>query len=587
MKKYLAAGLVAAMIIGTFSGCGKQEADKDASSAKTSVVSEEKSSEQVSSGVAADDFEHDPVLNELGADTICKEKVTLSIGLLQNSNVENYDTNNYTKMLEETANIEIEFQLFTGTQAEALEKLQMMIAGGEKLPDILLIPLSEAQYMTYGAEGYFLPLEDYFEHSSYYAKAGYDRVLEESGLDILDAITMSDGHIWTFPSYYESLTNPAYERTWVYQPWLDKLGIDPPKTTEEFYEMLKAFKTEDPNGNGKADEIPLLGSAPAAKASGAGAWEYLMNAFQQTSAYKDFLVSENGELSVSYNTEAWKEGVKYIRSLVEEGLYDPLSFTQDGDSWKSMMNASGDQLVGCFTFLSPSPISSSHDSWGKWTLLEPLTGPDGYCSASYNPDLPSRKGAIASTCEHPEVAFRVMDLMCREDFTITSRWGKQGENWDYVEDLKKDPAYKDYDFSQTFAGYPALFLEYNKIWNQPGNAHWMNQAVCFRTAEVAGGYYAAGLKAEPGNVNYELAQHLGAYEAAKPAEPITIIKYADIDKQVEAEEILGELTDYVFEKLSNWCIGTSDIDAEWDGYLKDLEQIGLSRYLELSQEGWK
>ena len=131
VKRYLAAGLAAVLLLSVLSGCGKQEADKNASSAQTGVTSEKESSKQESSEVAAGDFEHDPVLNELGADTICKEKVTLSIGLVQNSNIENYDTNAYTKMLEETANVDIEFKLFTGTDAEALEKLQMMIAGGE------------------------------------------------------------------------------------------------------------------------------------------------------------------------------------------------------------------------------------------------------------------------------------------------------------------------------------------------------------------------------------------------------------------------------------------------------------------------
>lgn len=39
--------------------------------------------------------------------------------------------------------------------------------------------------------------------------------------------------------------------------WLEKLGLDMPTTTEELKEVLIAFKTKDPNGNGKADEIPL------------------------------------------------------------------------------------------------------------------------------------------------------------------------------------------------------------------------------------------------------------------------------------------------------------------------------------------
>ena len=33
-----------------------------------------------------------------------------------------------------------------------------------------------------------------------------------------------------------------------------------PTTTDEFYQVLKAFKEQDPNGNGKADEIPMTTS---------------------------------------------------------------------------------------------------------------------------------------------------------------------------------------------------------------------------------------------------------------------------------------------------------------------------------------
>ena len=34
-------------------------------------------------------------------------------------------------------------------------------------------------------------------------------------------------------------------------------GLDMPTNTEELKDVLKAFKTQDPNGNGKADEIPM------------------------------------------------------------------------------------------------------------------------------------------------------------------------------------------------------------------------------------------------------------------------------------------------------------------------------------------
>ena len=38
--------------------------------------------------------------------------------------------------------------------------------------------------------------------------------------------------------------------------WLDQLQPPVPETMDEWYEVLKAIKTKDPNGNGQADEIP-------------------------------------------------------------------------------------------------------------------------------------------------------------------------------------------------------------------------------------------------------------------------------------------------------------------------------------------
>lgn len=40
--------------------------------------------------------------------------------------------------------------------------------------------------------------------------------------------------------------------------WLDKLGLKVPDTIDELYNVLKAFKERDPNGNGRLDEIPVI-----------------------------------------------------------------------------------------------------------------------------------------------------------------------------------------------------------------------------------------------------------------------------------------------------------------------------------------
>ena len=75
-------------------------------------------------------------------------------------------------------------------------------------------------------------------------------------------ITAPDGHIYSFP-WIEELGSGKRSIQAVddipldkYE-WLDELGLEIPTTTEELKEVLIAFKTQDPNGNGEADEIPM------------------------------------------------------------------------------------------------------------------------------------------------------------------------------------------------------------------------------------------------------------------------------------------------------------------------------------------
>ena len=592
VQRLLSMVLATVMTASLLTACGNN--DEPTNSSNTEVA-------QGTDARVSEEFVHDPVLNELGADTICNEKVTITIGIQSNAYVEDYETNYYTKMLEEVGNVDLEFMVFPAGD-EGQEKLQMMVSGGQELPDVIMWGQSDALAMQWGDEEYLVPLEDYFENSAYYSVNKYEQIKEEIGLDIVKEMTSGDGHVWGFPSYQETITNATYARMWVYQPWLEKLGIDPPTNTQEFYDMLYAFKTQDPNGNGKADEIPLLGCDISANDYGSSAWEYLMNAFQHVTAKRSFFVSTDGQLSMSYTTDAWKEGVKYINSLVKEGLYDPVSFTQTTDVFQTVLGKKGDQLVGAFCNLANNIVPEDHESYGKWLLLQPLEGPDGYKSIAYNPVTPSSNAHITTFCEHPEVAFRLLDLMCREDFTITSRWGEQGVHWDYVTNLDEEEMEAkasaaegvevEYDWENAkYAGYPPLIYQIDNAWGIIQNSHWYNRSVKLRTGEITGGFYASGLRVDetylsnPANA-YDLADYLNDVDELIPKEVISNITYPDADTAAEASILKNDLKDYVYEKLTAWFTGTADVEADWDKYLKTLEDIGLSRYLELSQVNW-
>lgn len=55
--------------------------------------------------------------------------------------------------------------------------------------------------------------------------------------------------------------DPNHYTLWVRQDWLDKLGLEIPTTPDEVLEVAKAFTTQDPDGNGKADTYGLTSFA--------------------------------------------------------------------------------------------------------------------------------------------------------------------------------------------------------------------------------------------------------------------------------------------------------------------------------------
>lgn len=83
-------------------------------------------------------FQKDANLNEVGVFPVCKEKITLTIGIENGGKlIEDYKSNALTKYLEEKMNANLEFMFFDEGEADKSIKL-MMSAGGKNLPDIVI-----------------------------------------------------------------------------------------------------------------------------------------------------------------------------------------------------------------------------------------------------------------------------------------------------------------------------------------------------------------------------------------------------------------------------------------------------------------
>lgn len=140
--------------------------------------------------------------------------------------------------LAEKTNVQVDFETVSGDGAT--EKLNLVLASN-KLPDIFFSGLSSTMINKYAGMGLFLPLNDLIDQYAPNIKA----VLEERP-DIKNAITMPDGNIYSIPAVNANAGIPTTQLC-INKTWLDKLGLEVPTTTDEFYEVLKAFKTQDPN----------------------------------------------------------------------------------------------------------------------------------------------------------------------------------------------------------------------------------------------------------------------------------------------------------------------------------------------------
>lgn len=158
--------------------------------------------------------------------------------------------------------------------------------------------------------------------------------------------------------------------------WLANVGLDSePKTIDEFYEMLRRFTNDDPDGNGKDDTYGMLlnGRVPAAIFSWWG-----VNA-------EDWIQNEEGTWVPTYMTDALIEPLQFLNKLYHEGIIDP-EFTTNSNKTSLQKFAGGkfgvfyknvDDLsiynVIMKNFYPAQELSSAEEAMDMVGILGPIT----------------------------------------------------------------------------------------------------------------------------------------------------------------------------------------------------------------------
>ncbi len=319
---------------------------------------------------------------------------------------------------EEATNINIDWVEIT-TSAWA-EKTNLMLSTGD-LPDAILggIDVNKNYELL-------MQLDPYLE-----AYAPNVMQLFEEREDYKAGLKQPDGHYYTLPTGAESIGNMIDSLFWINVEWMDKLGLEMPTTPEELETVLVAFKEQDPNGNGQADEIPLTFESLWGWAN---AMENLMGAFGVIENYQHVMVIDK-QVIFSAADEGYYEGLKWLNGLHEQGLLDPQLFTLSTEQYNS--RSAGQDILGMWAGYSDS---SKIATWGddknnpRFEVLPVLEGEDGTKMISVNSTIRDSGFVISRDCEQPEALVRWYDYLQSSE-KITQEWSQGAEDvlWEMTE----------------------------------------------------------------------------------------------------------------------------------------------------------
>lgn len=497
------------------------------------------------------------------------EPYELSVFMALGANIK-YEDNTLLNYWQEKTNVKVNL-IVAGSEPE--QQVNLMLASGENLPDCFSYGLGMDRLTTYGEMGTILQLDDLIKEWTVNVQGIWDYTAPFGE----KACRTGDGKLYAVPAFNGCFHCEYSHRGWINTTWLKNLGLAMPTTTDEYYNVLKAFMEGDANGNGDAtDEVPLVGITDGWNSTPEN---FLMDAFVTNSLdYRMNVV--DGQLVPAYMTDAWREGLRFYRKLYEEKLLDNDCFVM-ASTQASMLavNPKGNQ-VGSFFSGVPTQLSAEGDIPFQYEAMLPLAGPDGNRSTPYAPSMPWGKFAVTANCKNPEIAVRWADswLENTPEMYVLQRGGTTGtKEYCYLADPAEGKLGMD--------GSPALYVvNAAALWRE--NNVWLADAnPTFLSHEMRGG---GATSTEEGGYDQELVIYQAAlkYSPFKPKEILPPSLTFTEDQAAVAGEIQTMVDTYVKENFAAFVTGKKNIDTDWDAYLGELNKMGVDTLKQTLSDAW-
>lgn len=424
------------------------------------------------------------------------------------------------KAIEEATNINIEFEVAMSNDSY----LNMMTAGD--YPDIV----TANHFSNYPGrlaalynDGISIKLNDLIDEYM----PNYKKILDTHP-DIQRDMKLDNGDYTFFSMLFD--VNDDLERQAkssngivIRKDWLDAVGKDVPTTLDEWYDVLKAFKTQDPNGNGEMDEEPICFASSG--------WKYFLSAY---GIVDDPCIGDDGKVLYGFTSDRYKRYLETMKKWYSEGLL--YNFFQDttleiqrervtnnlAGAWKGSASNMNEDDPNSYISILREKVPGAELVAAPWP--KETADSTAYCYSDIAAFPADNTTVITSNCKNPEAAAFLIDYLYSEEGSKLITWGIEGESYDVVdgkEVLKPEMMEKiDMDGSMVPAMYQYTdcqivkfpsFGEYSKYIMSTQSEPYINACKVWSVGQLYKMPQAAQLSVEQSKLVDDATEGLDAY----------------------------------------------------------------------------
>ncbi len=243
-----------------------------------------------------------------------------------------------------------------------------------------------------------------------------------------------EGRMYSMPQV--RVNNICYGGGWeINTRWLKNVGMELPETIDDLYEVLKAFRDQDANGNGDPnDEIPYsfvkIDANNKVGERGVTQW---MNAFGMindgANKAEHYIMAEDGKIIFTPLDQRFYDMLVYLNKLYSENLIDKDSFVQEVTDQYAKATSDKIGFATCGGLIT--------ELWGETVsddieyILPPKSQYDRALKQSDPPaELNLHVYTITTACEQPELLLLFQEY-CNTGFDnrVLSLFGPEGGAW--------------------------------------------------------------------------------------------------------------------------------------------------------------